>query len=343
VSADGLDTCAAGRLRAWLLAHVDGLADDGELAVEVVSGGASNLTLGVTLGDRRLVVRRPPIGHFLPTAHDMVREHRVYEALRDTPVPVPDARALCEDESVIGTPFYVMERLDGIVPHDPADLAVADPATNRATAAAYVRILCDIHAVDVDRVGLGGLAKRDGYLERQVARWTDQWARSKDVDSPEIDALAARLQRRMPRQEATTLVHGDYRLGNLMLDADDTGRVVAVFDWEMATLGDPLSDLGYALLWWGSSDRPVTHPSQTVADLPGFPTGRELVERYAIRTGRGCDDVAWYMALAAFKLAIIGEGQRARRRRTGGDAEAPQAAQAAQPLAAWALRLTDLP
>jgi aminoglycoside phosphotransferase (APT) family kinase protein len=252
----------------------------------------------------------------------------------DTPVPVPEALGLCEDETVIGAPFYVMERLDGIVPHSPADLAGAEPAANAATGAAYVRILADIHAVDVDRVGLGGLAKREGYLERQVARWTDQWARSKEVDSPEIDALSARLQRGMPRQEATTLVHGDYRLGNLMLDAADTGRVVAVFDWEMATLGDPISDLGYALLWWGSRHRPLAHPSQAVADLPGFPTGRELVERYAVRTGRGCDDVAWYIALAAFKLAVIGEGQRARLRRTGGDAEAPQTA---QPLAAWAL------
>jgi aminoglycoside phosphotransferase (APT) family kinase protein len=331
---DVLDAAAAGRLRAWLLAHVDGLTDDGDLAVEVVSGGASNLTLGVTLGDRRLVVRRPPIGHFLPTAHDMGREHRVYEALRDTPVPVPEALGLCEDESVIGAPFYVMERLDGVVPHSPADLAGADPAANAATGEAYVRILGDIHAVDVDRVGLGGLAKREGYLERQVARWTDQWTRSKEVDSPEIDALADRLRRGMPRQEATTLVHGDYRLGNVMLDAADTGRVVAVFDWEMATLGDPVSDLGYALLWWGSRHRPLAHPSQAVADLPGFPTGRELVERYAVLTGRGCDDVAWYIALAAFKLAVIGEGQRARLRRTGGDAEAPQSA---QPLAAWAL------
>jgi len=329
-----IDEAATARLRAWLLAHVEGLADDGDLAVEVVSGGASNLTLGVTLGDRRLVVRRPPIGHFLPTAHDMGREHRVYDALRHTPVPVPDALGLCEDESVIGAPFYVMARLDGIVPHGPDDLAGAGPDTNAATAAGYVRILGDIHAVDVDRVGLGGLAKREGYLERQVARWTDQWVRSKEVDSPEIDALSVRLQRGMPRQEETTLVHGDYRLGNVMLDAADTGRVVAVFDWEMATLGDPRSDLGYALLWWGSGDRPIAHPSQAVADLPGFPTGPELVDRYAARTGRDCDGVAWYVALAAFKLAVIGEGQRARLRRTGGDTAAPQSA---QPLAAWAL------
>lgn len=330
---DGLDAPARDRLRAWLVEHVDQL-DGSDLQVEVVSGGSSNLTLGVTMGDRRLIVRRPPIGHFLPTAHDMTREHRVYAALRDTPVPVPPALGLCEDEAVIGAPFYVMERLEGVVPHSPEPFAASTPATNAACAESYVRVLRDIHAVDVDAVGLGGMAKREGHLERQVARWTDQWDRSKEDDAPEVDELAARLAAGRPVQAETTLVHGDYRLGNVMLDAHDLSRIIAVFDWEMATLGDPLTDVGYAVLWWGSEHRPATHPSQAVADLPGFPSADELVARYAELSGRDCSGVGWYVALAAFKLAVIGEGQRARLRRTGQDPGSPQAV---LPLVTWAL------
>ncbi|HEY9555757.1 MAG TPA: phosphotransferase family protein, partial [Acidimicrobiales bacterium] len=237
-------------------------------------------------------------------------------------------------EAVIGAPFYVMERLVGVVPHDPGALAGADAATNAACAEDYVQVLGHIHAIDVDAVGLGGMAKREGHLERQVVRWTDQWERSKDADAPEVDELAARLAAAKPVQAETTLVHGDYRLGNVMLDAADTSRIIAVFDWEMATLGDPLTDIGYAVLWWGSSHRPGDHPSQIVADLPGFPGTGELVERYAEVTGRDCSAVSWYVALAAFKLAVIGEGQRARLRRTGQAVDGPQMV---QPLVTWAL------
>ena len=238
---------------------------------------------------------------------------------------------------MIGAPFYVMERVEGVVPHEPAVLAEATAETNARCAAAFARVLGDIHAVDVDQVGLGGFAKREGFLERQVSRWTDQWARSKSGEQPEVDALADRLLQHMPVQRETTLVHGDYRLGNVMLDGSNTATIVAVFDWEMATLGDPLTDLAYTVLWWGSGDRPLMHPSQAVADLPGFPSASELIEQYATATDRSCDAIGWYVAVAAFKLAVIGEGQRARRRRTGADVDTSTA----QPLAAWALAASD--
>lgn len=321
------------RLRAWLS---ENLGFGGEsFTVEVISGGRSNLTLGVEAGGQRLVVRRPPVGHFLPTAHDMSREYRVYRALHGTDVPVPEAHALCDDDSVIGAPFYVMERLDGIVPHEPADLRTADAATNARTAHHFIDVLTAIHGIDLGAAELADFGKRTGYLERQLRRWIGQWEHSRYADEPAIDALAEHLRRTMPRQQATTLVHGDYRLGNVMLDAEDTGRIIAVFDWEMATLGDPLSDLGYTLLWWGTTDRVNVHPSQGVADLPGFPSADEVVGRYGAATTLDVGEIDWYVALAAFKLAVIHEGQRATRRRAG--QRVPDAN--GQPLAEWALAL----
>lgn len=325
------------RLRIWLRENL--AVEDEPFAVEVISGGRSNLTLGVAAGRRRLVVRRPPIGHFLPTAHDMSREYRVYRALHGTSVPVPEAYALCEDDSVMGAPFYVMERLDGIVPHEPADLAAALPTANLRTGEHFAEVLAAIHGVDIDAVGLGDFGKRSGYLERQVGRWTEQWERSKQADDPAIDALADHLRRNMPEQQETTLVHGDYRLGNVMLEPGDTGRILAVFDWEMATLGDPLSDLGYMLLWWGTARRVQVHPSQSVADLTGFPSAQQVIDRYAGAAARDVGEIDWYVALAAFKLAIIHEGQRATRRRAGQEVDEASG----QPLAEWALELAAGP
>jgi aminoglycoside phosphotransferase (APT) family kinase protein len=324
----------ADALRRWLVANVDSLAD-GPMAIDVLAGGASNLTMAVRIGDREVVVRRPPVGHFLPTAHDMAREHRFISALRDTPVPVAKAYALCEDADVIGAPFYVMERLHGIVPHEPEPLAHLSAAQGRALSDRFVDVLVAIHGVDLASVGLDTVAKPTGYLERQVARWTDQWERSKAADAPVIDELAARLRRALPVSPPTAIVHGDYRLGNVMVDAHDPTRIVGVFDWEMATIGDPLADLGYTLLYWGTADRPPIHPSQRVADLPGFLTADGITERYAATTGLDVDGIAFYVVLAAFKLTIIGEGIRARARQTGADTSG----HAGVPLADWALDL----
>jgi aminoglycoside phosphotransferase (APT) family kinase protein len=300
----GLDVGALGR---WLAEH---LGCEGPLEHEVISGGASNLTIGVTVGGTELVVRRPPVGAFLPSANDVTREHRFLSALQGTDVPVPETLALCEDAEVIGAPFYVMRRLHGVVPHDPTALSGRTPEEGRAISERFVDVLRAIHEVDVDAVGLGGAAKRTGYLERQVSRWTDQWHRAKETENAAIDELSRLLAERLPGSGPATIVHGDYRLGNVMVDGTD---VVGVFDWEMATLGDPLADVGYTLLWWGTADRPPFNPSQAVADLPGFLTADEVCHRY----GADPDAVRFHVVLAAFKLTIIGEGNRARARRLG--------------------------
>ena len=326
-------------LRAWLLQHFELLADeaDAEIELDLISGGASNVTVGVRLGRHELVVRRPPITAFLPTANDVGREHRFYAALAPSAIPTPQVYAFCDDPDVIGAPFYVMQRLHGRVPHEPAVLGDMTAAEGRSLSERFVDVLAEIHAVDVDAVGLGGVARRDGYLERQVARWTDQWVRAKEADDPSIDELARVLGASIPTSPATTIVHGDYRLGNVMVDATDRTRIVGVFDWEMATLGDPLADLGYTLLYWGTTDRPSFHPSQACADRPGFLTAAEVTDRYATTTARPVDEITFYVVLAAFKLAIIGEGNRARLRRAGRPAPDLPAAPGGPSLSEWAL------
>ena len=316
-----LDDVALG---AWLR---DNVGVDGPLTHELISGGASNLTIAVTVGDTELVVRRPPVGAFLPSANDVSREYRYLYALRASDVPIPEVLAFCDDADVIGAPFYVMRRLRGLVPHDPEVLAHLSEHEARAAGEDFIRVLTTLHAVDIDAVGLGGAAKRTGYLERQVTRWTDQWHRAKDEDDPVIDALSERLGAAIPVSGPMTIVHGDYRLGNVMFDGT---RVIGVLDWEMATLGDPLADLGYTLLWWGTTDRPPISPSQAVADLPGMPSARDVCALY----GADPDVMRFYVVLAAFKLAIIGAGNRARAKRNG--LEVPDMN---SPLASWALDL----
>lgn len=319
-----------GSLAGWLR---DELGIDGDLEHDVISGGASNLTIGVTVGDQELVVRRPPIGAFLPSANDVSREYRYLSALRGSDVPVPEVLGFCADPGVMGAPFYVMRRLHGVVPHDPASVAHLGPDERRAVSERYVDVLRALHEIDPDVAGTGDPAKRATYLERQVSRWTDQWHRAKEADAPVIDELARRLGERVPASGPPTIVHGDYRLGNVMI-AEGGSDIVAVFDWEMATVGDPLADVGYALLWWGTTDRPPFHPSQLVADLPGFLGADEVVERY----GADPDAVTFHLVLAAFKLTVISEGNRARARRLG--QPAPDGA-TGLPLAEWALDRLD--
>jgi aminoglycoside phosphotransferase (APT) family kinase protein len=321
-----VDGVALGR---WLADNVDGIASPDVTNLEIISGGASNLTIGVDIDGRELVVRRPPVGAFLPSANDVSREYRYLKALQDTDVPTPAVLGYCEDEAVIGAPFYVMQRLHGRVPHEPAVLADLTEAEGRAAGERFIDVLKRLHAVDIDAVGLGDAAKRTGYLERQVSRWTDQWHRAKEQDDPVIDELSNRLSASVPASGPATIVHGDYRLGNVMYESDGTD-IVGVFDWEMATLGDPLADVGYTLLWWGTKDRPAMHPSASVADLPGFPTADEVCELY----GADPDVVRFHLVLAAFKLTIIGEGNRARARRLG-----QPVIEGKNPLAEWALDL----
>jgi aminoglycoside phosphotransferase (APT) family kinase protein len=314
---DAVLAAHVGALQAWLAAHVEGIDADAPMELDVISGGASNVTVAVTVGDREVVVRRPPPTAFLPTANDVGREFRFYDALRDAPVPTPAALAFCDDASVIGAPFYVMERLHGVVPHEPGVLAGLTATEGRALSERFVDVLAGIHAVDWHAVGLDDMGRPSGYLERQVRRWTDQWHRAKDDDDPVIDELAERLGASLPPSPPATVVHGDYRLGNVMVDAADRTRIVGVFDWEMATIGDPLADVGYTLLYWGATDRPPIHPSQGCADLPGFLTADELTARYAAASGRTVEHLTFYVVLAAFKLTIIGAGNRARMKRAG--------------------------
>jgi aminoglycoside phosphotransferase (APT) family kinase protein len=287
------------------------------LCFELISGGRSNLTYRVSGPGGSCVLRRPPLGHVLPTAHDMAREHRVLAALADTDVPVARPLALCEDPAVNGAPFYVMEYRDGIVVNErmPEGFATT-PEARRRMSLALVDVLARLHRVDFAARGLAGFGRPEGYLERQVRRWSEQWERSKVAELPEIDALIRWLRGALPVSPAPTLVHGDYRLGNVALDPADPGRIVAVFDWEMATLGDPLADLGYTLIYWGElADPPEERAPGTFQALtaqPGFLTRSELAGEYARRSGIDVADVDFYRVLALYKLAVISEGIYAR-------------------------------
>ena len=293
----------------WLEANVDGAV--GPFTAELIGGGRSNLTFTVTGADgRRLVVRRPPLGHVLATAHDVAREHRIIAALGPTPVPVPAALGLCTDEAVNGAPFYVMGFVDGEVLDTPEKGRRLEPAVRAAASQHLINVLADLHAVDIDDVGLGDLARRHGYIERQLKRWTTQWANSKTRELPAIDEVAARLAARVPPEHEVVIAHGDYRFGNCLTDAA-TGRIAAVLDWELCTLGDPLADVGYLAVYWtdpGAPGRRHNDPS----GAPGFPTYAELLEGYAARTGRDVSAIDFYVAFASWRLAVISEGVYAR-------------------------------
>ncbi|MFI8106457.1 phosphotransferase family protein [Streptomyces sp. NPDC086023] len=277
----------------------------GPLTGRLIEGGRSNLTYEVTDGHTRWVVRRPPLGHVLATAHDMSREHRVIRALHGTRVPVPAPVLLCEDEDVIGAPFYVMEYVDGTPYRTAAQLAPLGPGRTRDVVLRLVDTLADLHRVDPDEVGLGDFGRPEGFLDRQLRRWAKQLAASGSRELAGIDELQATLARRLPASPAPTVVHGDYRLDNVLVDDGD--RIAAVLDWEMSTLGDPLTDLGLLVMYssdLGLDDSPVS----TTSGAPGHPSPAELVERYAARSGRDTSGIAWYTAFAWFKLAVILEG-----------------------------------
>jgi aminoglycoside phosphotransferase (APT) family kinase protein len=309
--ADDLDGIDLDRLRPYFVEHVPDAADR-PLTAELIAGGRSNLTYGVTDGEHRWVLRRPPLGHVLPTAHDMVREFRVLDALAATDVPVPRVFALCDDPEVNGAPFYVMEWVDGVILRDAAGLAALTPDTALACSEELVDVLVSIHAVDYEAVGLGEFGRPAGFLERQVRRWGEQWERSKTREQPAVDELGRRLQAALPESGPPTIVHGDYRLDNTMLVPDDLGRVIAVLDWEMSTLGDPLADLGLFLLYWGSADAQNVATGEPIGTRPGFLSREQVVDRYAERSGRNVDNLDWYLVFASYKLAIIVEGINAR-------------------------------
>jgi aminoglycoside phosphotransferase (APT) family kinase protein len=299
------------RLRPWFAANVAG-ATGSALHASLISGGRSNLTYSVGDDAHEWVLRRPPLGHVLPTAHDMRREHTVLAALAGSAVPVPRTLAFCDDDAVNDAPFYVMDRVDGVILRTPAELAGLSAPDARRCSEELIDVLVAIHGVDYRAAGLDDFGHPDGYIERQVRRWGEQWTRSTARELPVIDELARRLRAAIPVSPAPTIVHGDYRLDNTMLAADDPGRIVAVLDWEMATLGDPLSDLGLFLVYWGRDQSNLAGKDPSMAPGTGFLTREEVAEHYATRSGRDVSQLDFYEMLAAYKLAIILEGINAR-------------------------------
>jgi aminoglycoside phosphotransferase (APT) family kinase protein len=275
------------------------------LTATMFQGGRSNLTYALTDGTNRWVLRRPPLGHVLPTAHDMSREHKVLDALSGAGFPAPRPIRLCTDPDVIGAPFYLMEHVDGAIYRDAAVLEAMGPAAMRALILSLVDTLADLHALDYTAIGLADFGRPEGFNERQVRRWKKQLDASRSREVPGIEELHARLAVQVP-EGAGSVVHGDYRLDNVLIGPEL--RINAVLDWEMSTLGDPLSDLALMLVYAG---RPMMfrdgRPYASI-DVPGHPSLDEIAEHYAKRSGRDVSDLHWYVGFATFKLAVIMEG-----------------------------------
>jgi aminoglycoside phosphotransferase (APT) family kinase protein len=308
---DGID--AAG-VTAWFAEHVQ--AARPPLSFDLIAGGHSNLTFSVTDAEgARWVLRRPPLGQVLATAHDMGREHRIVSALGPTDVPVPPAVGLCTDDSVNGAPFYVMEFVDGRVVRGEHDAAALSPSQRRTAGESLIDVLATIHSVDVDAVGLGDLGRKEDYVARQLKRWYQQFQGS-DSQVPGGLGLAAvhevhdRLAAAIPPQQGAAIVHGDYRLDNCML-ADD-GTVKAVLDWEICTLGDPLADVGLLWVYWSDPDQGAVLPQASPTALEGFPRKRELIDRYTERSDRDLSNLGYYVAFGYWKLTCIIAGVYAR-------------------------------
>ncbi|GEB15509.1 phosphotransferase [Pimelobacter simplex] len=294
------------RLGAWLSAEV--LGAGAQLSAELVAGGKSNLTFVVSDGSQEWIVRRPPLGHVLATAHDMGREYRVMSALQDTDVPVPRTFAFCSDPEVVGADFYVMERCAGVPYRRASELEPLGSERVRGISERLVDTLLALHAVDPAAVGLTDFGRPEGFLGRQVGRWRKQLDASYTRDLPAADELHRRLAASVPDEAPTGIVHGDYRLDNVLVDSTDgIDRATAVLDWEMATLGDPLTDLALMLTY----HQLATEIGEAVADAseaPGFLGEDEVVARYAAGSDRDLSRFGWYRGLAAFKLAAILEG-----------------------------------
>jgi aminoglycoside phosphotransferase (APT) family kinase protein len=294
------------RVTDWLQRHVDGAV--GPFDFEVIAGGHSNLTFRVTGSDgARYVLRRPPLGHVLASAHDMSREHRIMAGLQSSAVPVPPIKGFCDDPDVNDAPFYVMGFVDGHVLRDRAASEAALDEAGRANASrSLVDTMAAIHAVDLDAAGLSELGRHEGYIERQLKRWYGQWNQGKTRELPAVDRVYEGLMARRPEQGPATIVHGDYRLDNCMVG--DDGEVVAVLDWEICTLGDPLADVGLLQVYWTGPGDAEGAWTGTATSAPGFWDRRQLAERYAEVSGRDLSQLDFYVAFAYWKLACILEG-----------------------------------
>jgi aminoglycoside phosphotransferase (APT) family kinase protein len=297
------------RVTEWMVGNIPGVV--APLTVEFISGGRSNLTYRIVDGaGRELVLRRPPLGNVLQSAHDMGREHRIIAALAPTDVPVAEALGYCEDVSVNGAPFYVMGFVGGAVLATITDAEAYPEASRRPASDDLIDVLCRLHAVDPDAVGLETLARKEGYIERQLKRWHRQFEQSKTRELPILDEVHRRLAEHIPPQRWTGIVHGDYRLGNMIFGPD--GELRAVLDWELATLGDTLADVGWLLSSWLEAGERTRSPFPAPTTAPGFPARAELADRYARTSGRDLSDLPYYLAFSRWRSACIGEGVLAR-------------------------------
>ena len=278
----------------------------GPLRATVLPGGKSNITYDVTDGDHHWVVRRPPLGHVLATAHDMTREYRVISALSGTKVPVPDTLLLCEDPAVTGAPFYVMSKVPGTAYRTAPQLEAVGAERTRIMATRMINTLADLHAVDPAAVGLADFGHPQGFLGRQVRRWKKQLDASRSRDLPGADELHAALEARVPAESAAAIVHGDYRLDNLLVGEGD--QITAVLDWEMATLGDPLTDVATLLAYQQLAHLDTGYAVADAATAPGFPDAAGIADAYGQRSGRDLSHLDFYLGLAFFKIAVICEG-----------------------------------
>jgi aminoglycoside phosphotransferase (APT) family kinase protein len=295
---------------AWLESHVTGAR--GPFTFDLIAGGHSNLTFAVSGSNgHRYVLRRPPLGHVLASAHDMSREHRIISALQNSAVPVAPALGLCEDLAVNGAPFYVMGFVDGYVIRDAATAVAVLPETARTRASeSIVDTMAAIHDVDLVASGLDDLGKHEDYIARQLRRWYGQWNSQKTRDLATVDRVHDALLEKIPVQASATIVHGDYRLDNCMVDA--AGNVVAVLDWEICTLGDPLADLGLLMVYWTGPGDEASAWAGGSTSAPGFLDRADLAKRYETVTGADLTHLDFYVAFAYWKLACILEGVYAR-------------------------------
>jgi aminoglycoside phosphotransferase (APT) family kinase protein len=302
---EGIDVAGVTK---WFEANIAGVKPP--LDFDLIAGGRSNLTFKVTdSAGQQYVLRRPPKSHVLATAHDMSREFKIISALAPTPVPVAPALGFTDDEGVNGAPFYVMDYVDGLIVRDAKAAERITPETRRVVGESLIDVLAEIHAVDPDAVGLGDLGRKDGYIERQLKRWYQQFQQSKMREVPLMDEMYEFLKARIPEQGRATIVHGDYRLDNTMLDPA-TGNVMAVLDWEICTLGDPLADIGLLMVYWTDRDDVASGVGVGggATTLEGFPRKAELRARYADRTGVDVEELDFYIAFGYWKLAAILDG-----------------------------------
>jgi aminoglycoside phosphotransferase (APT) family kinase protein len=294
------------KLEPFLRAHFPN--ESGELVVRQYPSGHSNLTYSVQLGSREMVLRRPPFGSKVKTAHDMSREYRVLSKLHAHYPPAPHALLFCEDLSVLGAPFYLMEPIHGLILHSDVPQGLDfSPEVARRVSESFLDNLALLHSLDYNTVGLAELGKPQGYLERQVRGWIERYHGSKTHDIPEVEATSSWIQQHMPSSSGATLIHNDYKYDNVVLDPNELTKIIGVLDWEMCTIGDPLTDLGSALAYWiDASDPPeILETRWGPTTYPGTLTRAQLVQRYAEKTGRDVSEMAFYLVFARFKIAVI--------------------------------------